>query len=399
MSTIHLNPTDYLSKYSHWDMLVRYLQDHSNRYHYTAAFSPEKTLDLLKDMTSKAFKGCIMDDGQNPGNLLDRALTSLVSGKIMVLGRENLLRLILALGINKLHTDETSTSLQEANHFLLTYMHESELSPRNLQECIFLWALHNNMSVKDIVTMIHHHKEAIKNQPSHPAGDEFYEGGTEDVLNLLEEIKTQEQFERFIRSSRSFFAKLGNTHYCSLFSDICIFPVNRKGTETFMMVEYEQDEQDESQLIPSWLRARAQSDRLQRERYYKRLFGIYSLDEETYSNHLDANTIKQLTALLPDVFLTESRFNSLLRRTTESDVPYGVHLLHMLIDMPFETYIPVRIVKMNPKSGEMVETDPVEIFKEACDFYLNNVGFASMNPAVPIDRLVLDVYRVSEEGS
>lgn len=395
MSGISINPSDYLGNYNHWDMLVKYLEDNSARYHYDTAFSLEQTLGLLKSMISEAYKGVITDDGYNPGNLLDRALTGLASAEILTLSRDNVLRLILALGINNKGNKSANTSLQEANNFLLTYMHESELSPRNLRECIFIWTVHNNMSTKDIVDMIRHHSEEIKKQPICPTGDDFYEGGTEDILNLLDEIKLLPQFEQFIRTFRTFFTKLGNTQYCSLFSDICIFPVTRKGTDTFMMVESDPDENDSDQLIPSFLRPRAQSDRLQRERYYKRLFGIYSLDEETYNNHLDSSTINRLTKLLPDVFLTESRFTNLLRRANGSEVPYGVHLLHMLIDMPFETYVPVRIVKKNPRTEEVITSDPAGIFKEACDYYLNNVGFASMNPAVPIDKLVLDIYRLT----
>ena len=394
MSGIHINPSDYLINHNHWDLLVQYLEDNASRYHFAAGSSREDILEKLKCMTAESFKGSITTDKYNPGNLLERALTSLFCGDILTISRDNLLRLILALGINKMHNGETSTSLQEANRFLLHYMHESELSARNLRECIFIWAVHNNLPTKNIVDLIHSHKKEIDNQPLAPTGENYDEYRTDDVLDLLNEIGSRDQFESFIRSHHSFFTKLGNTHYCCLFDDIRIVPATHLGKNTFIMFEEEPDE-DDRQSVPRSLRARAQSDRLQRERYYSRLFGLYTLDEETYDNHLDADTVQRLTRLMPDVFLTEDRFVNLLRRNTGADVPYGVYLLHMLIDMPAESFIPARIVRKNPKTDEISTVDPVEIFKDTCDYYLNSVGFASMNPEVPIDRLVLDVYRIT----
>ena len=87
-----------------------------------------------------------------------------------------------------MHNGETSTSLQEANRFLLHYMHESELSARNLRECIFIWAIHNNLPTKNIVDLIHSHKKEIDNQPLAPTGENYDEYRTDDVLDLLNEI-------------------------------------------------------------------------------------------------------------------------------------------------------------------------------------------------------------------
>ena len=108
MSTIDINPADYLNNYSHWDMLVKYLKDNPYRFHYNTSFTREETVGLLMNMTAEAFKNVDMDDKSHPRNLLDRALIDLASGESLLIGRDNLLRLILALGINNLRSGEVS---------------------------------------------------------------------------------------------------------------------------------------------------------------------------------------------------------------------------------------------------------------------------------------------------
>ena len=404
MKNLYFQPTDYIAEYSQWDMLVRYLKDYTDRYQYNTNFSREETLAFLVRATAVSFENAIPFDGHNPGNLLTRALNELSTGNSLFLGRDNLLRLILALGINNLRSGETSIALREANHFLLNYMHEPELSARNLQECIFIWCIHNNLSTISIVNMIRRYKAEIRGQRIIPAeedfydtGDDFYKGGTSEVLDLLKEIRTQQQLERFINSNLDFFAKLGNTHYCSLFNDVSIFSANRNGIDTFFMgdtgfeEEYGKNKRGEGDGLPVALRARSQSDRKQIDIYYDRLFGLHSLDEEEFDNYLDAHTITRLTDVFPSAFLKKERFINLVRRKTGSDVPYGVNLIHMLIDMPFVSYIPIT-TKMDPAYSDLTDADPVQAFKEVCDDYLNNAGFPSMNKVVPIDRLVLDTY-------
>ena len=394
MSKISIHPLDYLSRYSHWDMLIQYLTDYAARYSFRTDLSKEDSLRFLKDLVRSSYKDAVTFDGYNPGNLLKKGLENLASGKSLVLGRENLLRLILALGINDLQEHGTSTALQEADHFLLDYMHDSELSARNLKECIFIWSIHNNLSTKDIVNLIRRYKDPISNQPLSPECEDLYEGGTAEVLGLLVQIRTKEQLHSFIRENMDFFTKLGNTHYCSMFNDVSLIPYPREGVRTYTMAEYILDDPDEKKpsLIPAFLLARSQSDIRQREIYYGRLFGLYSLDEEEFENHLNTRTISKLAKILPDVFMEMDPFTDLIRRKTEADVPYGVHLLHMLVDLPPEDYVPIHAEEIDPDTGRIIPVDPVKAFTQVCNAYLNNAGFASLNRKVPIDRMVSDVY-------
>lgn len=396
MPDIRIDPASYLTGYSHWDMLVRYLNDCAERYSYDTASSKEETFRFLKDLTAASFKGAITFDRHDAGNLLTRGLEELAREESLILGRDNLLRLILALGINELHNGNSSTAIQEANHFLLNYMHDVELSARNLQECIFIWGLHKNLSTRDIVTMIHRYREEIKKQPLHPSAEDLYEGGTSEVLNLLGQVQTRQQFDAFIEEHKYFFTKLGNTHYCSLFNDVTIFPYTRRdGVKMYILLEYEEASSPKSDLIQAFLEERSQSDIVQRQNYYMRLFGLYSIDEEEFDNHLDRKTIGKLTKVLPDVFMTMDRFTNLIRRKTGADVPYGVHILHMLIDLLPQSYVPVDAVKTDPDTGKKTVIDPLDAFANTCNAYLNNVGFASLNRMVPIDRLILDVYSLT----
>ena len=370
MATISIDINRYTVRFNRLDMLLKYISEHQDFCCIPVSEDMEETRKALKTACS-----AIEDNSER--DLVKRAIDHLFKKPFSVMSRQNLYRLFFVLRINCLKAGNDSAAVAEANNFLLNYMHEPELSARNLEEFIVICVLNLGLEWSDALELFFDKDISLieNHQLTMPALLQTYEGQTRDIFLYGAKLTSLEEVKRFILEHDSLFALIGNTHYFALFNDVYLYPVERDGLINYRMIDD----------LKSIQKKFSECGSTQMKDYYERLFGLYSLDDEPvkYRNHLQLATINTLTKILPDVFLTLDVFSDIVQRRRGKDIPCGVFLLHLLADLGEDAYVP---------ASKNVSAC-VDAFVSQCDHYLNTAGYPILNPNIPIERLVVDIYR------
>lgn len=276
--------------------------------------------------------------------------------------RINVIRLCFALELN----------FQEASDFLISYMHESELSARSLIEFLAICALNSpEMTWKDVYELT---AEFITILDMPAAPENSGAGMTQEVVTqVIPTLTSVEAIRDYLDPLKypehvDFFAKTRNTQYLALFDDVRIdFDHNR------------------AELAEQ----KHKSNPLSVKGYYTRLFGIQSLDGDITDNYLTKDNIKKLIQIYPNVFMTDQVFGELVNRTRNESIASGTFLLHLLVTMESSDHDKRHGIDF-AKAGKVID-------------YINSTmleaGYPMLSEQNPFDKLVLDVIgTVCAEG-
>ena len=356
---------DYASKFNYWNAIRSYVEANASKYHLEPPVSDNALLDFLKGMSPNLGRG----EGSEREDF-NKYIKNLRENNCSVSKRHSILRLCFALDIN---------SINSANTFLMNYMCEKELSPRNLKEFILLGALKCKLCWKDAMTLFKEYSNKI-DQPIAPF--DYAPGKTLAVYkDYIENIHTIDDLKALLETDqlRGFFTLTRNTHYLALFDDIdwtisCDIPG---------LIEQLKEEVIDYYSIAA---------------YYKNMFGLHSIDGDIGENFLSKEQIDKLIPLFPDVFVSEKLFTSIVKRQRELEVPSGTYLLHLLLTINAHK----TINEFDSISQEEYDANyrnagvNLAVREKFLDDYLDNsltsAGFPGLNPARGFDRLVIDAY-------
>ena len=302
--TNSLNPADYLFSFNQINQIIRYVNDHREKY---ANYNVNFTNIAVGSTDMQPFKDFI---NQIKGNLviaseIENFYKSIKNFESPI-SRINVIRLCFALELN----------FQEASNFLMSYMHESELSARSLIEFLAICALNSSdMTWKDVYELTAEFV-SILDMPASPNNPGT--GMTQEVVTqVIPTLTSVEAIRDYLDPLKypehvDFFARTRNTQYLALFDDVRIdFDHNR------------------AELAEQ----KHKSNPLSVKGYYTRLFGIQSLDGDITDNYLTKDDIKKLIRIYPDVFMTDQVFSELVNRTRNEPIASGMFLLHLLVTM------------------------------------------------------------------
>ena len=141
------NVNDYVSKFNDWNAIRSYVEANASKYHLEAPVSDDALRDFLKGMSPNLGRG-VCSERENFRNYIK----TLHKNNCSASERHSVLRLCFALGID---------SINGANAFLMNYMCEKELSPRNLKEFILLGALKCKLCWKDAMVLFKEYSNKI----------------------------------------------------------------------------------------------------------------------------------------------------------------------------------------------------------------------------------------------
>ena len=356
---------DYASKFNYWNAIRSYVEANASKYHLEPPVSDNALLDFLKGMSPNLGRG----EGSEREDF-NKYIKNLRENNCSVSKRHSILRLCFALDIN---------SINSANTFLMNYMCEKELSPRNLKEFILLGALKCKLCWKDAMTLFKEYSNKIDQLI---APFDYAPGKTLAVYkDYIENIHTIDDLKALLETDqlRGFFTLTRNTHYLALFDDIdwtisCDIPG---------LIEQLKEEVIDYYSIAA---------------YYKNMFGLHSIDGDIGENFLSKEQIDKLIPLFPDVFVSEKLFTSIVKRQRELEVPSGTYLLHLLLTINAHK----TINEFDSISQEEYDANyrnagvNLAVREKFLDDYLDNsltsAGFTGLNPARGFDRLVIDAY-------
>ena len=359
------NVKDYASKFNYWNAIRSYVEANASKYHLEPPVSDDVLLDFLKGMSSNLGRGeCSEREDFN------KYIKNLCENNCSCSKRHSILRLCFALDIN---------SINGINDFLMNYMCEKELSPRNLKEFILLGALKCKLCWKDAMVLFKEYNNKI--DQSIAPSDYAPEKTLAVYKNYIENIHTVDDLKYLLETNqlRGFFTLTRNTHYLALFDDIdwtisCDIPG---------LIEQLKDEVIDYYSIAA---------------YYKNMFGLHSIDGDIGENFLSKEQIDKLIPLFPDVFVSEKLFASIVKRRRELEVPSGTYLLHLLLTINAHK----TINEFDSISQEEYDANyrnagvDLTVREKFLDDYLNNslisAGFPGLNQARGFDRLVIDAY-------
>lgn len=356
---------NYTSKFNDWNAIRSYVEANASKYQLEPPVSDDALLDFLKGMSSNLGRGeCSEREDFN------KYIKNLCENNCSCSKRHSILRLCFALGIG---------SINGANAFLMNYMCEKELSPRNLKEFILLGALKCKLCWKDAMVLFKEYSNKIDHSI---APSDYAPGKTLAVYkDYIENIHTVDDLKYLLETDqlRGFFTLTRNTHYLALFDDIdwtisCDIPG---------LIEQLKDEVIDYYSIAA---------------YYKNMFGLHSIDGDIGENFLSKEQIDKLIPLFHDVFVSEKLFTSIVKRQRELEVPSGTYLLHLLLTINAHK----TINEFDSISQEEYDANyrnagvDLTVREKFLDDYLNNslisAGFPGLNPARGFDRLVIDAY-------
>lgn len=346
-----LNISNYLFNFDYLGQIHRYISDHSEKYHLKLPASVDGSNHVLVNYLDSQKKLLTLTKEKDK---FHRFLQNLAKREIRSVMRINMLRLCFVLEL----------SHQEADDFLLNYMHETELSARSLEEFIVICALRIPFGWAEVCGLYEKYS-SMAEEPCAPR--DLGQGMTNYVYaQNIKNIHTLDELQAYLEEPSapeclSFFAKTRNTQYLALFDDVLI-----------NMTENRADLIDD----------RKTSDMLSIQNYYNRLFGLRSLDGDIGDNFLTRTEITKLTCLFKDVFLSVNTFSRLVKRERNEQIPAGTYLLHLLLTFESDD---------QNKTAGINFTDPTAFFTEI-NRALRDAGFPSLNPARAFDRLVKDVY-------
>lgn len=357
------NVKDYASKFNYWNAIRSYVETNASKYHLEPPVSDNALLDFLKSMSPNLGRG-----ESSEREDFNKYIKNLRENNCSASKRHSILRLCFALGID---------SINGANAFLMNYMCEKELSPRNLKEFILLGALKCKLCWKDAMTLFKEYSNKI-DQPIAPF--DYTPGKTLAVYkDYIENIHTVDDLKFLLETDqlRGFFALTRNTHYLALFDDI---------------------DWSISCSIPELIEQKEYSTDYSITAYYKNMFGLHSIDGDIGENFLSKEQIDKLIPLFPDVFVSEKLFTSIVKRQRELEVPSGTYLLHLLLTINAHK----TINEFDSISQEEYDANyrnagvNLAVREKFLDDYLDNsltsAGFPGLNPARGFDRLVIDAY-------
>ena len=351
------NVNDYASKFNYWNAIRSYVKANASKYYLEAPVSDDALRDFLKSMSSNLGRG-VYSERENFRNYIK----TLHKNNCSASERHSILRLCFALDIN---------SINGINDFLMNYMCEKELSPRNLTEFILLGALKCKLCWKDAMLLFKEYSNKIDQSI---APSDYAPGKTLSVYkNYIEDLKALLETDQL----RGFFALTRNTHYLALFDDID-WPIS---CDILDLIELKEDSTDYSITA-----------------YYKNMFGLHSIDGDIGDNFLSEEQIGKLIPLFPDVFVSEKLFASIVKRRRELEVPSGTYLLHLLLTINAHKTIN-EFDSINQEEYDANYRNAgvdLTVREKFLDDYLNlsliSAGFPGLNPARGFDRLVIDAY-------
>lgn len=356
---------NYTSKFNYWNAIRSYVEANASKYQLEPPVSDDALLDFLKGMSSNLGRGeCSEREDFN------KYIKNLCENNCSCSKRHSILRLCFALGIG---------SINGANAFLMNYMCEKELSPRNLKEFILLGALKCKLCWKDAMVLFKEYSNKIDQSI---APSDYAPGKTLAVYkDYIENIHTVDDLKYLLETDqlRGFFTLTRNTHYLALFDDIdwtisCDIPG---------LIEQLKDEVIDYYSIAA---------------YYKNMFGLHSIDGDIGENFLSKEQIDKLIPLFPDVFVSEKLFTSIVKRQRELEVPSGTYLLHLLLTInahktinEFDS-ISQEEYDANYRNAGVDLTVREKFLDDYLDHSLISAGFPGLNPVKGFDRLVIDAY-------
>lgn len=365
--TDHLKPEKYRFSFNQIDQIIRYVNDHLEKYKkYDISFADHMTADNTdmppyKDFINQIKHNLIID---NEIENFYRAIKNPDSR----ITRINVIRLCFALELD----------FREATEFLTSYMHESELSARSLIEFLAICALNSPSMTWEDVYNLSVEFAALLDMPSAPEnpGAGMTHAVVAQVIPTLTSIEAiREYLDPVVHPDHvDFFAKTRNTQYLALFDDIRIdFDHNR------------------AELAEQ----KHKSNPLSVKGYYTRLFGIKSLDGDLSENYLTKDNFPRLIKLYPDVFMTDQTFEKLVKRTRNEPIASGTFLLHLLVTMESSD---------NDKRHGIDFTQANKVINHISATMLE-AGYPILSESNPFDKLVLDIIDqvcakgLSSEGS
>lgn len=356
---------NYTSKFNYWNAIRSYVEANASKYQLEPPVSDNALLDFLKGMSSNLGRGeCSEREDFN------KYIKNLCENNCSCSKRHSILRLCFALGIG---------SINGANAFLMNYMCEKELSPRNLKEFILLGALKCKLCWKDAMVLFKEYSNKIDQSI---APSDYAPGKTLAVYkDYIENIHTVDDLKYLLETDqlRGFFTLTRNTHYLALFDDIdwtisCDIPG---------LIEQLKDEVIDYYSIAA---------------YYKNMFGLHSIDGDIGENFLSKEQIDKLIPLFPDVFVSEKLFTSIVKRQRELEVPSGTYLLHLLLTInahktinEFDS-ISQEEYDANYRNAGVDLAVREKFLNDYLDNSLTSAGFPGLNPVKGFDRLVIDAY-------
>ena len=350
--TNSLTPADYLFSFNQINQIIRYVNDHHEKY---AKYNVNFTNIAIGSTDMQPFNDFI---NQIKGNLVIASeiknFYKSIKNFESRISRINVIRLCFALELN----------FQEASNFLMSYMHESELSARSLIEFLAICALNSpEMTWKDVFELSAEFV-TILDMPASPNNPDA--GMTQQVVTqVIPTLTSVEAIRDYLDPVKypehvDFFARTRNTQYLALFDDVRIdFDHNR------------------AKLAEQ----KHKSNPLSVKGYYTRLFGIQSLDGDITDNYLTKDDIKKLIRIYPDVFMTDQVFGELVSRTRNEPIAAGTFLLHLLVTMESSDHDKRHGIDFT-KADRVIE-------------YINSImleaGYPFLSENNPFDKLVIDV--------
>ena len=354
---------NYTSKFNYWNAIRSYVEANASKYHLEPPVSDDALLDFLKGMSSNLGRGECSEREDFNKYIKKRRENNCSASK-----RHSILRLCFALAID---------SINSANAFLMNYMCEKELSPRNLKEFILLGALKCKLCWKDAMVLFKEYSNKIDQSI---APSDYAPGKTLAVYkNYIENIHTIDDLKALLETDqlRDFFALTRNTHYLALFDDID-WPIS---CDILDLIELKEESTDYSITA-----------------YYKNMFGLHSIDGDIGDNFLSEEQISKLIPLFPDVFVSEKLFASIVKRRRELEVPSGTYLLHLILTInahktinEFDS-INQEEYDANYRNAGVNLAVREKFLNDYLDNSLISAGFPGLNPVRGFDRLVIDAY-------
>lgn len=362
-----LEPANYHFSFNQIDPIIRYVNDHPEKYKkYDVSFSNFTTADntdmqLYKDFINQIKRNLIID------NEIENFYRAVKNSDSRIT-RINIIRLCFALELN----------FREATEFLISYLHESELSARSLIEFLAICALNSpDMTWEDVYNLSVEFATLLDmpSAPENPGAGMTHAVVAQVIPTLTSVEAIREYLNPAVHPDHvDFFAKTRNTQYLALFDDVRIdFDHNR------------------AELAEQ----KHKSNPLSVKGYYTRLFGVHSLDGDISDNYLTKDEIKKLIKIYPDVFMTDQVFAELVNRTRNEPIASGTFLLHLLVTM---------------ESSDHDKRHGIDFtnFDNVVD-YINSTmleaGYPLLNENSPFDKLVLDIIykvcskKISSEGN
>lgn len=344
MPQLSIDVSSYLRPSSAWCGIYSYVQSHADRYPaLPQGFSEDELLKAMKKNARQVLPAREYDTFR-------KAITSLQKGTAVSIKQENLFRLLFVLNL------PSDTAAQD---LLMNYMHQSELSCRNLDEFIVIAALKLQLSWVETDDLRMKYEKEIAAQPLSP--EEIAEGQTAEVYYsvLCEKINDVPSLCAYldVPDNLTFFSRTCNTRYLALFDDVQLETLYNSSSEAsvIMYTDY---------------------GCLERETMLDYYHALYRLPEEE---------IRILTEIFENVFMSYDNFCLLVQRKRPVNVSSGLFLLGLF-------------KKLLTEEEDIAEDFYVD-FLDSDEFtdVLNDIliyfGFPVLNPGLdPFERLVLDVY-------